>query len=146
MYNEQLCAHGQAGYMQLLLLCEFLWLATSAKWQTDLKVHMKSKEDRKKDQAFRKKTSRLESKQLGKSQFNYERERRSSTNRLKVENGVLTKWVHRARARMGSREMDAMERACKGEMGSHDMNAQRARGGMGTRDKGAQGVCKHTVN
>jgi hypothetical protein len=26
--------------------------------------------------------------------------------------------------------MDAMERACKGEMGSHHMNAQRARGGM----------------
>jgi hypothetical protein len=32
MYNQQLCAHGQAGYMQLLLLCEFLWLATSAKY------------------------------------------------------------------------------------------------------------------
>jgi hypothetical protein len=47
MYNQQLCAHGQAGYMQLLLLCESLWLATSAKWRTDLKVHMKSKEDRK---------------------------------------------------------------------------------------------------
>ncbi len=33
---------------------------------------------------------------------------------------------------MGSRQMDAMERACKGEMGSHDMKAHRARGGMGT--------------
>lgn len=47
MYSQQLCAHGQAGYMQLLLLCESLWLATSAKWRTDLKVHMKSKEGRK---------------------------------------------------------------------------------------------------
>ncbi len=34
MYNQQLSAHGQAGYMQLL----FLWLATSAKWRTDLKA------------------------------------------------------------------------------------------------------------
>jgi cell fate (sporulation/competence/biofilm development) regulator YmcA (YheA/YmcA/DUF963 family) len=47
MYNQQLCAHGQEGYMQPLLLCESLWLATSAKWRTDLKVHMKSKEGRK---------------------------------------------------------------------------------------------------
>jgi hypothetical protein len=47
MYNQQLCAHGQAGYMQLLLFCESLWLATSAKCRTDLKVQMKSKEGRK---------------------------------------------------------------------------------------------------
>lgn len=47
MYNQQLCAHGQAGYMQLLLFCESLWLATSAKCRTDLKVEMKSKEGRK---------------------------------------------------------------------------------------------------
>jgi hypothetical protein len=32
MYNQQRCVHGQARYMELLLLCEFLWLATSAKY------------------------------------------------------------------------------------------------------------------
>ncbi len=56
MYNQQLCAHGQAGYRQLLLLCQFLWLATSAKYWSQ-GAHEKQGRQEDKDQAFRKKTS-----------------------------------------------------------------------------------------
>ncbi len=41
--------------------------------------------------------------------------------------------------------MGAMERACKGERGSHDMNAQKVRGGMVTRDK-VHRTCADTLS